>query len=269
MTKRLVTTLAGAAACLAVLPATAPAAPKFKSAAFEVTLAGEEVSTWEHHKDTLKDDPCGSKIDAFGDQTVSFGTFYRGRLLVARGGGVKPILVITAEDQRGAMTLHARGDRNGARSVALGPPNRDCGDNGGGVEPRVVEKPCGDRYGLVRPQIEPAGRTSARLTGFNYSWGAQAFDPHNPPLTGLMLDDVYEDCPYWEGGPDRTEGEGTDSILPVTEKLPIRAMLNDTKRKRFQIHFGRAKDFRADGFSGRVVIATKMTLIRTSLTPAR
>ncbi len=266
MTQRLITALAAAAAC-AALPATAPAAPKYRSAAFEVQLNGEQISTWENHTDTLKDDPCGSKYDAYGDQTIGFGSTEEGRLLIGKPANGKPIMVLTNKKQTGAWAIGALADRNGTRIVDLGNNRGDCGDNGGGVPPRPREdKECGKRVGRLEVSMQPSGGSRAWLMGDSDGWSNDMMAPADGSATGASsLDETYEDCPFWEGGTGRYEAD--DALLPAKEKLPLEAMLSGKKRK-FTIHFARAQDYRSGGFTGRTVVAGKVRLTRTTLTPA-
>jgi hypothetical protein len=266
MNKRtLLTPLAGLAACAAIAPA-ASAAPSYGGAAFKVELRGTQVSTWEYHTDTAKDDPCsGSKIDAFGDQTLRFTSGRKGKLLVAAPAKGRPTVALAADSKRFELwEVPATAERTG--TLIAGDVDRSMceGDNGGGVDPRKREdKDCGTRHGQLVPALESAGRR-ATLSGETGEWTE---DPLLVPLdgssTGDTLDSTYRDCEFWEGGPYAPENEA--GLLPATERLPIAKLLNP-KRRRIVLDYGHVKEYREGAFTGKTIVTAKLTLTRTKLT---
>jgi hypothetical protein len=269
MTKRTVlSTLAGLAACGALAPAAAPAAPTYGAAAFKAELRGTQVTTWEYHVDTAKDDPCsGAKVDAFGDQTLRFASGTKGRLLLGKPAGGRPTVALMKDTKQfGLWEVPVTAERTGTRIAGDVDRSMCEGDNGGGVEPRRREdKDCGRREGQLTPELEVAGRSRATLGGRTAEW---TDDPTLVPLTGETSDkslhETYEDCQFWEGGPYAPESEA--GLLPATEKLPLAAML-DPRRKRIVIDFGHVKEYRAAGFVGKTIVTGKLTLTRTGLVP--
>jgi hypothetical protein len=227
-------------------------------------MNGDQVSTWEYHDDDTKTDPiCGSKTDAFGDQSIAFGSSGDGRLVIGRPARGKPIMVLTNKQQTGPWAIQALADRNGTWNVTMPPPDDRCDVNGGGAPPQR-DKECGRRGGLLLPRVEARGRGSLKLMAESSSWGAEPPGPNDPP-TGKTLDELYTDCPFWTAGRSRYEGES--GLLPSVEKLPMDAMLNSSKKK-FTLHFGRVRNYRTAEFTGRTVVAFKLRLTRTTLTPA-
>jgi hypothetical protein len=210
-TRTLITTLL-AAACAAAVPAGASAAPQYRSAAFDVHLNGEQVSTWEYHEDTLKDDPCGSKIDSYGDQTIAFGSGGTGRLLIAKPPAGKPLLVLTNAEQQGApWPVAALATRDGTYNVDIGTNRDSCDNNGGGVDPKPYVKDCGRRSGQLVPRIEGRSGGRARLFGVTQSWGGEDHDALGAPLTGLMLDEVTRTARSGRAGPAGTSTRPSSS----------------------------------------------------------
>lgn len=268
MDKRtLLTPLAGLVACAALAPV-ASAAPSYGAAAFKVDLRGTQVSTWEYHTDTAKDDPCsGSKIDAFGDQTLRFASGSKGKLLVAAPAKGRPTLALArASKQFGLWEIPMSAERTGTW-IADDVDRSSCeGDNGGGVPPRKREdKDCGTRHGWLTPSLESAGKTRATLAGSSADWADHplATIPIDGSGTGANLDSTYEDCQFWEGGPYAPESEA--GLLPAAEKLPMAALLNP-KRRRVVVDFGHVKEYREGPFTGKTIVTGKLTLTRTKLT---
>jgi len=242
--------------------------PAYKSAVFMVDLRGTQVSTWEYHVDTLKDDPCGSKIDAYGDQTLRFATSKatRGKMIVGQRGNRTPTMTVVGDTKTFTpWEFSGTADRNGTRISDLGNNRGKCGDNGGGVRPGGREdKQCGERHGWFEAKLYPT-RRRVRLEGDSRNWATHPlatvdFDGGR----GDYLDATYEDCPFWEGGPAAPEAEA--GFLPAPEKLPLAKIFS--KRKTVTIDFGKTKNYATPKFKGRTIITGKLTLRRTTLAKA-
>src|SRR3712207_5755008 len=177
LSRRLTAALAVSACAVAAAPASA--APTYRSAAFKAELHGTQVSTWEYHEDTLKDDPCGSKIDDYGDQTLKYSSSTKGMLLAGKQGSKPPTLTLYRPGKSFApYELLTEAQRNGTTVVDTGQDRSRCADNGGGVEPGRQDKDCGLRYGWLTPDLEAVGGGPRPLGGPSSGFG-------DPPLQAL------------------------------------------------------------------------------------
>src|SRR3712207_4765078 len=132
MNKRNLITIATVAAALA--PAAASAQAAYQSAAFEATLKGNQVSTWQYSEDSREN--CGSLIETHGDQTIRFASGRKGRMLVGQPPNGRTLVALSSNSVPGPWEISAEADRNGT-FIADGTGRANCdGDNGGGVEPR-------------------------------------------------------------------------------------------------------------------------------------
>lgn len=263
--RRLITTLAAVAAGSALAAGPAAAAP-YRSVAFDVKLKGSQVSTWEYHADTLKDDPCGSRQDAYGDQTLRFDQrTLKGRLLFGGAKGSPPTMVVTGGNGTTfrPFEVAVQAERTGTWVVDVGTQREGCGANGGGVEPTRDDKDCGTRYGWLKPRFEARRRGRIEMSGASETWathqlGAIDIDGGR----GDSLDATYVDCPFWSGGPYAPETEA--GLLPALEKLPARTLF-DTRRKRIVVDFGTTRSYAQGAFSGKTIVTGKLVLTRTKL----
>jgi len=223
---------AAAAALLALLAlpafagAAGPAPARYQAATFAVSLRGEQIIDWSYKKP--QNDGCHPAITAEGSATIEFATWRRTEIVVAKSWRGRP------GPSRRPVVAGAGGDvvnpgtRLSMTGVAdIGAITGDCGDNGGGV-PKGAG--CGETIGenyLLDFEFKRKDRLTVRAD-------AGLWEGVHGEVSGLS--GVFQDCPFWWGGPGGSWEEEVDvaagNLRAVTVKLPERKLF-DPRRRRF------------------------------------
>jgi hypothetical protein len=200
------------------VPATADAkkpAP-LKQATFKATLSGSQVTTWNYHREKVKDDPCDAGADGNGDQTIRFNANRKFNITFTQPSKSNPNLLGT-DGHPAILTaplylkVKAQAERNGEfQTHGEQIDHNNCPGDNGGADPNYTPTPkdCGVRNGifgtklyfhdnsedadLFVPVVPQSENNQLRVEGWQYDWW-KAGDQDN---SSSELRTLYENCPF-------------------------------------------------------------------------
>jgi hypothetical protein len=256
------------AAC-AALPAVAAAKPAKQQgpqqAEFKAVLKGSQVTTWTYNRPYNDDEPCLAPGQGYGDSSIYFGSNNplklkfvappkdAPNLFSSRG---RPVVVTDPSPYR----LHSRASRD--TDIDYGQPGTKCeGENGGGVEPDLRPKDCGERTGTIgarfffdhRSIFDDAIPTDHEKRDKN-RLKLQTFDPD---YSGGALEDAYENCEL----SNLTTVEHQGTTYTIGGKLNEKQLFNK-KRKTIRVSGSYITPVEGEYYNGKTILAWNLKLTR-------
>jgi hypothetical protein len=255
-----------ALAVAALVPASAAAAGGKKAprqAAFKAQISGNQDITWSYSK--TANGPCTADNWGNGEARIQFDNAEPAKVTAYEIKKGNPLYADTHGRPMIVPSILAIGTATMGGDLASGPVVQPelCEDNGGGVVPQP--KDCGTVTSYLDVSLSYVNRNKLLVGGEARGWADDSTDG-----PGTELRSVFDNCPYWNGGPywhSAAEGD----IEPVDEPLK-EAKLFDPKDKKIVVRGGDVNCFDESGytvcgqesgpFKGKIVTAWKLTLKR-------
>jgi hypothetical protein len=269
-------TRALAAGCIAAAALAAPGiaaakTPKpkpLKTAVFQGTVSGSQVTQWKYHRAYDDANPCVPEASGYGDQQITFTgkpfkvTFTMPpksdpNLFGTRG---RPAVSMEPGDYR--VSAEASRDTD----YTYGQPGAGCdAENGGGVDPdEQPPKDCGERRGSFALRLAYYVHTpleDAIPGGAKHLRNQIRLDTSDPSYFGSshggLLENAYTNCELSQQSWVERQGVIYRNPARLAEK-----QLFNKKRKRFLVSGDTRAPIEGDGYTGDTLLAWNLKLKR-------